>query len=325
MSELDLHQLQIGTEVTWGTPVAPTVKLMAMESYSHTPHVESKLIPERRASLQPGYLAHLSKVSGECDIEGACTYDDFPYFLDGLFGQATPGGAGPYTRAYAIPVATKPVPRKMTLAYGEAVDGVYGLTGGVMKQLTITGEVGEPLKYSAKLVGEQVEVDTLAALSDRTVTPILAQHNFLYIDTWAGTIGTTLISAAHITFELSISTPRDVMFYMGSLRPLSYKEFAKWEDVKLKLTLEFNATVKAYLDEILLASVLHQRQIRLKFSDTANRDLQFDFAGFTPEAPEVWTDEEGIATLELEYQGQYHNTLANSLKVDSINQVAVLP
>lgn len=324
MGEVDLNQLQLGTESPWGTPVTPTVKLMDMETFEHTPHVESKMIPERRGSLQPGYKAHLSKVSGECDIEGAATYEDLCYLFDNFFGQATPAGAGPYTRDYINPIGTKPSLRALTMAYGEAVDGVYGLTGAVGKEITLTGEVGEALKYSYKAVGKQLDQDALAALSDRSTNLILAQQNFLYVDSWAGTIGTTLVAAAHIGFELTFSIPRDVRHYMGSLAPLAYREYARWEDVKLKLTLEFTSAVKAYLDEIIAATLVHQRQIRLKFSDTANRDLTLDFAGFVPEAPAVWPDDEGLATLELEYQGLYNPTLGNSFKSTIKNGVAVL-
>lgn len=322
MTEIVLQQVQVGEEVTWGTPVAATAKLMGIEEISLKPVAESELLPEIRASLAPGYISTLLRVGGEGEFNGGLLYEDICYWFDNLLGEATPTGAGPYTRNYTAPIGTKPTPKILTVIYGETTGGVYKLSGGLVNELTIKGESGSYFTVEGSLIGKDVTTGSLAALSDRTINPVHGAHGKLYIDAWGGTIGTTEVLAAHYAFELKLTSGRATKRHIGSLTPDGYKEDRY--DGELKLTLEFTSAVKAYLDAI-LAPGLFQRQIRIKCSNTASYDVALDFAGFSEEAPQIFNDQDGVATVEMTLKGQYNTALGNWFKSTVINQVSTLP
>jgi hypothetical protein len=313
----DLLQIQEGKETTRGTPVTPTVKRMGIETFEITPIVESIAHKSQRASLAPAYEADLAKVECEVQEEGDLSAEEAPYLLDALFSVATPSGTGPYTRDYSAPLGSESSPRIKTVVKGQG-SNTYKASGLLMDEFTLTFAKNEALKYSAHYVGHSASGGTLEALSDRAVNYFMAQHIALYIDAWGGTIGSTQFTDAWFSGELNVNTNRQNHFGIGALTPKGAAERA-WE-ATLSLTLEFATASKAYFDDIIAASSVLQKQIRIKATRGTNI-LQFDFAGFTPEAPVAFTDEDGIVTVELEFSGQYHSTLANFLKAQSVNGV----
>lgn len=325
MTVKDLIQVQLGKETVWGTGVAATAKLMGVVDAMHQPVVNAKVFAERRASLDPGYVTALTGLAGGMRIEGTVLYEDFPYFLDGLISEATPSGGGPYTRTYASGSAYTPRP---STAYIGSSAGMYRLLGGVVNGLTIRGAAGEndtELTYTAELIGKQLDTTgSLASLSDRTATPAMASHLALYIDAWAGTIGTTAITTA-FSFELGLNLNRMLKRYLGSLLPATY-ETAKADPAgnTLRLSLNFDATSKALLDVILGGSSVFQRQVRIKATSGTNI-LQFDFAGTTVAAPEVFTDVDGVLSVDIVLNATYNSALGGWFAAQSVNSVSALP
>jgi hypothetical protein len=68
-----------------------------------------------------------------------------------------------------------------------------------------------------------------------------------------------------------------------------------------------------------------QKVVRLDFTLDVNHKLVLDFAGFAPEAPQLWSDDDGIATLQFVLNAQYEATLTNWFDSTITNQVATLP
>lgn len=319
----DLAEIQIGKETVWGTPVAPTAKLMGIESCKIKPINEAILLSSL-GSLVPGRNASLTKVAAEATLGGEALFEDLPYWFDGLFDEATPTGAGPYVYTYSAPDGTEPTPRIFTLTHGDnAGSYVYGMEGGIVSKLVISGKTGEAWKFQADLIGEQVNTDALASLSSRAVNAIMAHMTDLYIDAWGGTIGTTQITGPFFSFELTINTNRAIYHSLGSIMGVGYRE-AKYNGT-LKLSLELDATSQAYLDAILAASAVFQKQIRIKGSSGASLIAQLDFAGTAMKSPETFTDQDGVTTLDLELEGTYNSTLGNWLEAEITNGVTTLP
>lgn len=317
----DLLQVQLAKETTWGTPVTPTVKLMGIETCKLTPINDAEVHPQMIASLGPGRDANLIKIGGTAAIGGAVLYEDLPYWLDSIFAQATPTGAGPYTYAYVAPLTAAPVSRILTLTHGDGTN-IYCLEGAVVNKLVISGANGGPLKFSADLIGENVVTDSLASLSDRAVNFAMPQHLALYIDTWGGTMGGTAYTGVNFNFELTIEANRAVYHGMA-LKPAGYRD-AKYKGT-LKLSLEFVTASKAYLDAIVGGSAIFQRLIRIKASNTASLDIALDFAGTTVKAPVVFSEVDGVVSVDLDFDATYHATFANWFKANVINGVATLP
>ncbi|MBA2702692.1 MAG: hypothetical protein H0U60_02455 [Blastocatellia bacterium] len=325
--EIPLLQVQWGNEASaaWGTPVAGAVKGMGIESFELNAIVEAQVAPERRGSLTPGFISIPNLVGAAGNAQGVVTYEDLPYWLEMLDGMVVPSGAGPYVRAWAspgVPVLTGATRiRTQTFLYGNTTDGVYRMPGGVLSKLNIKGNQGEMWTFAADLLGKTVDVGALAALSDRTVTPVRGVDTVLYIDAWGGTIGTTTIATTAFSFELDVDTKRGMKQHLGNLGYSGYTHPETWE-ATLKLELEFNATSKAYLDAI-ISGTLFQRQVRIKSTNGTNI-VQLDFAGSQGNQPKIFTDKDGVSTVEVELTALYNPTLADWLKASITNSVAVL-
>lgn len=321
--ELELFQLQSGEETVWGTAVAPTVKHMGISSCSIAPIQTTERLQDIRASLQPAYMSVLTEVNATMSVEGFATYEDLDYFLGGLLGEASPTGTGPYTRAYAGPIGSQVTEYSRTFVYGDAT-GIYGLAGAIPTTLSLEVEKGGVLNFTCEFIGKEVKVDTFATLSDRTVNPITGEHAALYIDPFAVAAGTTAVQNTAWSASVEIDMARSVLQFLGSLSPADWK--GPRFDLTCGLRLRLNATSKAYFDvQVAATPAKLERVVRLKFSDTANRDLQIDLAGVAEGVPEFPADEDGVATFEYELMGEYEATLGNSLEITTINGVSVLP
>jgi hypothetical protein len=333
MSQVDLLQVQIGKESTWGTAVNTTAKLRGIKTVSLDAGTEIEPIRTRRGSLIRATTAMVKRVSGKATVEhNPLDYEDLPYWLDMLFSQATPSGTGPYTRNYAAPDTSAPAgntaSRSSTLVYGDA-DGAYHLAGATGQKIVIKGDSNGPWSANIDLIGKEVQNGVLQALDERTVTPIMGADTTVAIDAWAGTMGNTAVNTSLLSFELTVDTKRTLKWYMGSgISPAGYRQPA-WEG-KLKLVLEFNATTKPYLESILdvTATAPVQFQVRISATvgtNTALKLAQIDFAGTVVNQPKIFTETDGVSTVEIELEEAKHPTFANWLKIQSKNGVSELP
>lgn len=319
-SPRDLLKLQVGTEVTWGTPVAPTAELPLASDITLTPVVESTVHEDMRGTLSPGAIATSDRIAGEGSISTALSYEQLPYWWDNVFSEATPSGGGPYQRDYAAPTTAVTTPRVLTVVHGEG-SFVYGLTGGIITDHSITIESNAPWTCTNDMIGKQVLDDAFASLSILSATPIMGNDTTLYIDAWGGTIGTTAVTASFFSAELSYSTGRELVHAIGSKTPITYVE--NRTSGTLTLTLEVTSQTEAYVTS-LLGGTLTQHQIRIKATTGASQIAQIDFAGTLTSAPEIFTDTDGVITYELEWTGTFNSTLGNWIEATVTNGVATL-
>ena len=325
-----LLQWQLGTESTaaWGASVAATAKLMAVLSGKIKPMTPVRRVVDMRASLGPGYIDVLDSISGGATLGCVATYEDLPYWLDGLFAKATPGGTGPYVRTYTAPLTAVQVAQNYSLYHGDGTN-IYKLLGALVTKAKFSGKAGETdtdVKLDLEFVGKEATIGALASLSDRTVYPLLMSEAAIYIDALGGTIGSTVIASYLRAFELSLDLSENRnRWYEGSLKPGTHVEGAwKAESNTLKLTLDMGATSKAYVDAALAASTA--KLVRLKFTCDVNHIVQLDFAGTIINSAELLNEDGGVESMDLTLMGTVDaGTFANWFKVSSTNQVATLP
>lgn len=316
------NDVQIGTQSVWGTGVAATARLMGIEDLTITPVVNSIVIPSLNGQLTRGNVAEIVEINGKANINGAVSFEDLPYWFDNIFGQATPSGGGPYTRAYAAPAGTDPTRRILSLYKGYS-STVYRLVGGLVNEFTIKGEVGAPVTFEAALVGAKVEGATLASLSDRDVNYALPHNIDLYIDDFGGAVGTTQITGlTHLTFELKLMPNIALDKGLGSQAATGYHPDTFTGS--LSLGLELAATTKAYLDDIIAASATLTKQVRLDIARGTDQII-FDFAGAIIESPNAIDEADGMVSLNLNFEDLKDNTgLGNWFESTIINDVASL-
>jgi len=306
----------LGEESSWGTAVAATARLMGLMQADFKIDDTTEVLPDLgRFSPSPNAIQLMLSASGTVSTYG--TYEDTPYILDGIFGEATPSGSNPYVYAYTAPIATAATPKPYSIEYG-ASGASYVMAGGLMKTLRISGAAGRYWEVSTDIIGKSIATVSLASLSDRTIEPIRMSDTVLHIDAVGGTIGTTSVSTL-ISFELNVDTKRHLKTYAGNLAPTGKGE-DKWTG-SLKLVLEFDSTSKAYVDALLSAKV--QKQIQIK-ATSGSKIATLQFAGTLIGGVPLFSDREGNVTVELNFDGQYNSTLGNWLKASFTNAVSAL-
>lgn len=306
----------LGKETTWGTPVAATARLMGLVEAAFRPVPVTEVLPDLgRYSPSPNALLLAMSAAGSITIYG--TYEDLPYILDGIFGEASPSGSGPYVYAYTAPIASAATPKKYSIEYG-ASGAAYVISGGLMQTLRIAGAAAGYWEVSTDILGETLATVSLASLSDRAVNPIRMADTLLKIDAVDGTVGSTA-GGSLISFELNVDTARHLKQFAGSLTPTDHGE-SKWSGT-LQTVLEWNSTSKAYLDALFTAKV--QKQIEIEATSGSNV-ATLQFAGTLMGEPELWGDRDGNMIIELNWEGTFNSALGNWLKASVTNGVDAL-
>lgn len=321
MTEL---RVQAGKQTVWGTGVIPTVMLRGITEFKVKPEQEVKELNDLNLNFAGADNQELVTVGGGGSFSGWASYQDLPYWLDSLFGEATPGAGPGYLRSYAAPIATAPAPRVQSLVYGDGTVGAYQLIGGVLSEFGMKMEPKKELTVTGTLIGSATAADTLEALSTRTVDPIMAGDvQTLFLDTWAGTMGGAALTKCYLrSMDLSLRTARKTRYCVGSVTASDYIHMP-WEGT-LKVKLEWNSVSKAIIDEI-VGGTAAQRQFEANWSGGTNKTMKLQFAGTIAESPEIFEDDDGVVTTSFTLRRTYHATFANWCKMTVANAVATLP
>lgn len=329
-------ELQVGKEASdaWGTAVAPTAKLQGITSVDIRTIEDGRQLEEIRGTLYPAYQSIIARKGAEATIEGLVLYEDVAYWLDSMFdvpttdnGKFTTDATYP-TRSYQAPGHSSDIAetRSNTLVYGD-VTNVWGMTGAVVNTLSISGGTGEPIAFTAEMIGKTVTSDTLdsdTSDSDRTVTVCMGDHAVLSIDLDSDAVGGTPVSDCAYSFELVLNANRAPLHHMGDQTPGTYRN-APWSGT-LSLLLELNATSAGYLDAIIDATTEPiGKNVRLKFS-SGSHYLQIDFGGRFLEVPELFGDEDGVISANLVLTGEQTEGMTTSwCVIEAKTNVVTLP
>lgn len=290
-----LEKVQLGLEAAWGDLAAPTVQLVGISDCKITPHPEFAQIADKRGTTMPAYIASVNKVWAEADLSGVVYYSHFRHWLDAMFGI---DAAAPYT--YLADLDAAVALRSFNLVYGQP-DVTYGMGGAILNKLSIVGPTNGPLTFSAHLLGKGAGADTLEALTDDDVVLTMGSHCQVYIDPMGGPIGTTEIANTAFSFNANMTVDRKLVWHLGSLNPDSYRH-GKWGG-SLHLSVEMTSDMQDILNAALANTVIPGAYaIRIKATDAlATSILTLDHAGHLLAAPNLFTDTDGITTVEMDF------------------------
>ena len=321
----DELRVQVGKQSSFATGVTPTAALRGVTSFKITPDQENKVLTDMQLSMAGGDTAVITMNGGGGSMEGWASYEDIPYVLDGLMGEATPVFTTVYTRSYAAPVTTSGIvaPRISSFVHGDATVGGYQLVGGIPTELTLKMTPKTEVTYTCPLIGAATAADALESLTTRTVTPIMAGDvASIYMDAWAGTMGGTALTKCYLrNLELNVKNKRTLRYCVGSLTASDHVT-QPWEGT-LQLLLEWNATSKAVIDEM-VGGTAAKRQIEVNWVN-GTKSLKLQFCGVVQGKPEIFNDDDGVVSVRLTLERLYHGTFANRLKFVSVNSISALP
>ena len=309
---------QVASQTNFTTAATPTVALRGLEELTLRSANDIEVRGDMTTALAGGDTGMVKAIAGAGSFSGWASYEHLAWWLDNLFGEATPSGS--YTRAYAAPITTAPTPRIVSLVKGDSTVGAYQLVGALTSSFTLTGEIGEPLMFSGDLIGVKLQADALESLTAPTVNPIMSAHFTAFKwDAWGGTMGTTTLAACTVrSFEFTFNPDRNARGCFGTLTAGAYVE-NPWTGT-LKLGLEFNSTTKTDVDAI-IGGTLSQRQVQMVATDST-RSLTLQFAGTVTEDLEIFSDDDGVVTVDVTLERTYHSTFANWFKASLVNAVA---
>ena len=318
---LDAHNvLQSAWQNAFGTPKTPaTVKLQNVSSFRLRPEFQTRALEQLRGTLAPTHQTTLDNYAGSATFEVSDeTFEDINYWLEALFGSATPTGTLPYVRAYNAPTTAAVTPRFMTLQYGQTNE-VWQLQDASVASLTLSGADNTGVQVGGSIIGGKVMPGALAALSDRTgVTRMSGCMASIAIAAWDSSSFTTLANSA-FSWELSINSNREYRGYLGNCTPTAYSD-QKWNG-QLRLSFELNDTTDDHLIAMLsTASAILERQVKIEYktgTSTTERSMAITFAGHSMQAPELFQDRNGVTTYDLVLNGVYNSTLGNWLKIET--------
>ena len=318
---LNAHNvLQSAWQSAFGTPnTTATVKLQNVSSFRLRPEFQTRALEQLRGTLAPTHQTTLDNYAGSATFEVSDeTFEDINYWLEALFGSATPTGNLPYVRAYAAPTTAAVTPHFMTLQWGQA-NGVFQLQDASVASLTLSGADNTGIQVGGSIIGGKVTAGTYTSLNDRTGTTRMSGcMASVGIATWDTSSFTTLANSA-FSWELSINSNREYRGYLGDCTPTAYSD-QKWNG-QLRLSLELNDTTDDHLIAMLGASsAILEKQVRITYktgTSTTERSMAITFAGHSMQAPELFQDRNGVTTYDLVLDGVYNPTLANWLKIET--------
>jgi hypothetical protein len=319
---LNAHNvLQLGWQSGFGTANGTaTRKLQNVSSFKLRPELETRALDQLRGTLAPTHQTTLDRYLSSATAETSDTdFEELNYWLEMLFGTATPSGsANPYTRAYAAPTTAAVTPHFATLQFGQT-DEVWQMQDASVTSLTLSGAANSGVSVGASLMGGKVVAGTLATLPDLTTgTRMTGCMASVAVETWAGNTFTPLASSA-FSWELSVNANREYHNFLGECTPTaSYDN--RWSG-QLKLSLELNNSTDDYLIAMLAAaSAILEKRVRIIYttgSSTTLRSMTLTFAGHTMQAPELFQDKNGLMTYDLVLDGVYNPTASNWLTIET--------
>ena len=258
-------------------------------------------------------MAAVTKAWGEATVSGIVSYTQVQYLLNTMF--AVDAGT-PFTYIAAL---TPAAPGTLNLLYGQP-SLCYGMSGAVMDRLVFNYESLAPITFEAHLVGKVPVALARVALVPPTPIIALGAHTAIAIDPIATAHGTTPLALTGFAATAEILNSRHILHHMGTLNPDNYGH-GQWGG-SLKLTLEATVATKAYLTAILAATANPLGyNVRLTSTGSGTSNLVVDFSGYMLEAPQLFTDQDGVTTFEFTLEAAY-SAQAQMLSCWKVSNVA---
>lgn len=316
---LDLFQVQHGIESAWGTPGAFTRKAPNITSVTFNPNDKIEPIQSLQG-LAPAYdVVKLLRQHG-IQVGFNFSLDQLGYYMANCFGQPVTTGVGPYVHTWNIAQNTQITPRPETIYYGTATAG-FKLAGAIGTGLDVQFGTGELAQGSVQYVGKAITTATPQALSD-VVDTVLAGHDVsIYIDSWGGTVGTTLVENTVYSAQLKAGANFNVDHALGSLDAIDYLHTRMEGSLSLSLSYPGASNVTQTLVNEILGDDTPGRQFRLLVARGTSQ-LQVDFAGKIMGNPNLFGNRNGAATIDFDVSGVYNPTLGNWIVIELTNNIA---
>lgn len=324
MSEIaSIFQIvNIGVESTPGTPVAANKRLSGLM-------IEPQIKLEGKKWRGSGYkyptVAAVGKEWTEASFEGPITYTEIVYPLSGVLGTAVITGAGAAKTWTFTPVsAGADAPKTFTVERGDATrafEFAYGLFNSLKMEFGREG-----CELSGTMLGQEIDdgITLTASPTAIALLPVIPEDVAIFMeDTAAALSGATQLERV-VTAEWEIADRYSTPFFLNGNRSF---------DVHVEREPKLTAKLKMEKDAVGMGLMTQMRAGATKFlrmqgiggaiSGGGNYTLTVDIAGKIIDDP-TFGEEEGVETVEWNFQGFHDATWAKATQVVAVNELTAL-
>ena len=331
-----LRQLQMGKEVTSGTPVAATVRYLGDITYRDASEaVEAE--HDYGVYARFGEAFQIVTLLSEIEIETTLSYEQILYPLlgglkGGVVGVEEIATEGNWEYIFQAPVTGDPATETYTFEYWEQDESgnVQTLESdfGICKSMSIQATKGPELAVlSHNWAARESTVTTPTpslGIPARTLVPS-QQWGVKFATTMAGLPGASVITGEILDFNWEMSWLDIKRRLSGSLDFDGIRIGAR--DMSLSITMDLTATSEAERLSFFRAGAV--RFIRLEAKGAAigstTYRITIDGAYTMPGPIEMGPDEDGLSNVSLEYKGKYDSTAGYDVKIEVVNGLGASP
>lgn len=285
--------VQIGPEVTPGTPVAATRKLSSV-AINLSP--DGNINTYRASGNKFPSIAALGKEWTGGDIEGAPTYTELMYLLSGILGAPTTtdtAGGAPYTHRWDIKTSDVQEPQAFTAEYGSSMRA-HRAAGLVIPELSM--EINrEEASLGGSVLAKAIEdgFTLTPALSAMALRPMLPNHFSIYSDATQAAFGTTKLLRA-LNAEFSLGDRFSALWPINAAETSYATTYEGEPSSEFTLTMEADAAGMAYLPVMRSGDT---RYVRVEAVGSGDDLFTMDLALKVSDMYD-FSDEDGIYAVE---------------------------
>jgi hypothetical protein len=187
---------------------------------------------------------------------------------------------------------------EMATAKGSAV------ATGDMFRITNATISSEAVEYLTNVVNDVMIESTIEGLTETaSLTNIMGGHAAVYIDDVTGTMGATAYECAQ-SYSLAIDFTRNMQYCLdGSKAPGDFYDTAP--DFTLELSLKLSNVSEGMAAQAFVKET--KKYIRIESdigaTGTGQRVFRRDMVGVITEPPTIYTDNDGLTTVDLSFMG----------------------
>lgn len=317
----DLIKVQLGKETTYGTKVAATRMLGIVTEFKFDNGKTTKAYKSLGSRAGATHVA-LNSMKPKFTIKFIVTWEELPYFLQGMYGVATPTGVGPYVRKYFAPKSDDELVSH-TIEYVNGTNINYAILGATFSKMSVKWASGDALECTIEGIAKTQVECTMTSLTQTEVTPISANDVKIFMDEITEAIGTTEIENTWMGTEIKLDLSREGRQYCGSVNPSAVisKGDVK-EDIDIDLELN-DSTMDLFAD--MMSSSVPVKLIRFSFENGTNK-LVIDASIYVPNSAELPNEKDGVVMVNIKGATieNVNTGLDDRLSIELTNSVATL-
>jgi len=299
-----VNKVQLGIEAAYDDDAAGTREPPGITTCRLDPKIDVVQLKDLHGNTMPSLESVVNKRWSEGRLEGYLNYQDALWYLNGMFGLATPAG-DTSTWKGDLDWDAAWVEQSYTIRYGQT-GGLYLASGVLPYTLGITGNSGGVVTFSYDWFGTPItDGATFAVLGGPdTVEWVFGHDCVLYLDDGAAADpGTTPMTDLGFSFDFKITSNRKPVWHLNNQEHDSWVN-GQWGG-SAKLVLEADATMLGYMGDIIDTTTAgRDYAVRMRATDGSNV-LDIDMVGTQVGVPNLIPDLDGVVTVELDLVPTY--------------------